>query len=268
MGAGHYCEKRLHDALTRDKKPLTQERRERFPLQAEKTATFLIHEYGNNRHHPTQEELSLFSLRAKYELSRIPEIRKQLIREWKDKDSFKEGEGFLTHMIAERLASIEGRLYLKAKQSNLKVPPNIAELAHQELKEHRAQTLNLALNLSQDYSLSKDVATHCAKDILRYKETYGELPPKNQIAKMVQISRTLETQDYASIFPKKLNQFEINFLHRSEGDLFFRHMSFKEQSLTSVNLPDIQAQAKKSLEATASQISQELIKMNQKEFSL
>ena len=263
-----HCEKRLHDSLTRDKEALTPERIQRFPLQAEKTADFLIHGYELNRHNPTSTELVQLLLRAKYELTRIPEIRKELVKGWKDKDSFKENEGLLAHMIAERLASIEGRLYLKAKQDGLKTPSNIAELARQELKEHRAHTPKLAQELSQEYSLSKDAAIRCAKNILRYKESHGESPSKNQIAKIVQISRTLETREYANISKKNLNRFEIDFLHRREGNLLFRHMFFQGQPLASVNLPHIQDQAKKSLEATASQISQELIKMNQKEFSL
>ena len=171
-------------------------------------------------------------------------------------------------MIAERLASIEGRLYLKAKQDGLKIPSNIAEIARQELKEHRTHTQKLALELSQGYSFSKDVATQCAKDILRYKEIHGESPSKAQIAKIVQISRTLETRDYPNISKKNLNRFEVDFLHRREGDLAFKHMSFQNQSFAAFNLPHIQGQAKKSLETTASQVSQDLIKMNQKEFSL
>ncbi len=263
-----HCEKRLHDSLALDKKPLTPERLHRFPLQAEKTAVFLIHGYELNGRTPPSTEFVQFSLRAKYELTRIPEIRKELIKNWKDKESFKENEGLLAHMIAERLASIEGRLYLKAKQNGLKTPSNIAELARQELKEHRAHTPKLALELSQEYSFSKDTATRCAKDILRYKEIHGVSPSHTQIAKIVQISRTLETRAYLNISKKNLNRFEVDFLHRCEGDLLFKHMFFQDYSLASVNLSHIQDQAKKSLEVTASQIAQELIKMNQKGFSL
>ncbi|MDP3446207.1 MAG: toprim domain-containing protein [Ignavibacteria bacterium] len=76
-----YCEKRLHDSLARDNKPLTKERVQRFPLQAEKTATFLIHAYEHSGRNPTQEEIAQFSLRAKYELNRISELRKEIIKE-------------------------------------------------------------------------------------------------------------------------------------------------------------------------------------------
>ncbi len=264
-----YCEKRLHDALARDKKPLTKERTQRFPLQAERIATFLIHAYEHNGPAPTQEEVSFFSLRAKYELNRIPEIRKELIKKWKDKDSFKENEGLRAHMIAERLASIEGRLYLKTKQDGTKVPSNIAELAHQKLKKHRAYTPKLAEELSQKYLLSQDIATYSAKDILRYKETHGELPSESQIANIVQIAQKLRIKDYASTLNKKFNRLEADYLQRYEGDLLFKHMSCQKHTDHDAHFFHIQNQSKKSLEILKSEISNEkFIKMNEKEFFL
>ena len=61
-----------------------------------------------------------------------------------------------------------------------------------ELKEYRAQTKDIAEKISQKYGLSKRVATHCAKDILRYQETYGEKPTNGQIDSLVQIFQELE----------------------------------------------------------------------------
>jgi ATP-dependent exoDNAse (exonuclease V) alpha subunit len=263
-----HCEKRLHDALARDKQPLTEEHIKRFPVQAERTATFLLHSYERNERHPTQEEFIQFSLRAKYELHRIPEIRKELIKDWKDKDSFKENEGLRAHMIAERLAAIEGRLYLKAKQGGTKIPSNVAELAHRELKEHRAHTPKLAQELSQKYSLSENIAAHSAKDVLRYKEIHGQLPSEAQIANMIQVAQKLEVKDHSPPVKKNLNRFEVDYYQRHEGDLFFKHISCQKEAAPDAHLLQIQAEAKKSLETITSQIAQELIKMNQKEFSL
>ncbi len=263
-----HCEKRLHDALARDKQPLTKELAQRFPLQAERTATFIVYAFERNGRNPTQEEISQLSLRAKYELNRIPEIRKELIKDWKEKDSFKEGEGLRAHMIAERLASIEGRLYLKAKQEGVKVPSNIDELAHQELKEHRAQTPKIAQELSERHALSKDVATTFAKDVLRYKEIHGEHPSESQTGHIVQVAQKLEIKDHASSVKKNLNRFEADYYQRHEGDLLFKHMSCQKEAISDAHRLHIQAEAKKSLEAITSQINQELIKMNQKEISL
>jgi hypothetical protein len=264
----NHCEKRLHDSLARDKNPLTQEHIKRFPLQAEKTASFILHTHGLDGRAPTEEEFLQLALRAKYELRRIPEIRRDLIEDWQDRDSFKESEGLLAHMIAERLASIEGRLYLKAKQQGFKVPSNIAELAQQELKEHRAETPKLAQELSQKHALSKDTATNSAKDILRYKEIHGPLPSDSQVANMIQIAKKVGINDHSLPSSKKLNSVEKNYLQRHEGDLLFKHMSCQKGESSGAHLLHIQEQAKKSLEAVSSQIVQELIKMNQKEFSM
>jgi hypothetical protein len=263
-----YCKKRLHDALSRDKQPLTEEHIQRFPLQAERTAIFILHAYERNGHHPTQEEFVQFSLRAKYELGRIPEIRKELIKGWKDKDGFKENEGLRAHVIAERLASIEGRLYLKAKQDGIKAPSNIDELAHQELKEHRSHTSKLTQELSQKYALSENIAAHSAKDVLRYKEIHGQLPSESQIANMIQVAQKLEMKDHAPSVKKNLNRFEADYYQRNAGDLLFKHMSYQKKTKTDAHLHQIQAEAKKSLEMVKLQINHELIKMNQKEISL
>lgn len=263
-----YCEKRLNDALARDNKPLTKERIQRFPLQAEKTAAFLAHAYERNDRNSTQEEVSQLSLRAKYELNRISEIRRTLIKDWKEKDSFKEYEGLRAHMIAERLASIEGRLYLKAKQEGTKIPSNIAELAHEELKKHRAHTQKLAGELSQKYALPKDVATSSAKNILRYREIHGISPSESQTASIIQIAQKLERKQYGLASNKKLNQLEADYLQRHEGDLLFKHMAYQKETKHNIPFSHIQDQAKQSLEMARSQINQELIKMNEKEFSL
>lgn len=263
-----YCEKRLHDALARDGKPLTKERAQRFPLQAERTATFLIHAYKHNGRNPTQEEMAQFSLRAKYELNRIPEIRKELIKDWKDKNSLKENDGLRAHMIAERLASIESRFYLKAKQDGTKAPSNIAELAQQELKKDRTHTPKLTEDLSQKYSLSQNIATHVSKDILRYKEIHGVFSSQSQIASMIQTAQKIAEKDYALALKKKFNKLEADYLQRYEGDLLFKHVSCQKDTEHEVHLSHIQEQTKKSLEMVKLQINQELIKMNEKELSL
>jgi hypothetical protein len=66
-------------------------------------------------------------------------------------------------MIAERQASIEGRVFLEAKQEELKPPSNLPQLAEAEFKAHRTETKALAQKLSTQYSLSKNAATECTK---------------------------------------------------------------------------------------------------------
>ncbi|MDP3446208.1 MAG: hypothetical protein Q8T08_25385 [Ignavibacteria bacterium] len=171
-------------------------------------------------------------------------------------------------MIAERLTSIEGRLYLKAKQEGTKIPSNIAELAHQELKKHRAHTQKLADELSQKYALPKDVATNSAKNILRYKEIHGIPPSEPQISNIIQIAQKLVRNQHIHASNKKLNQLEADYLQRHKGDLLFNHMMCQKEIKHDIPFSHIQDQTKKALEIARSQINQELIKMNEKEFSL
>jgi hypothetical protein len=108
-----FCENRLWDIIKQENAPLTLERKQRIPLQAERTAEFLLHRHGLEKTPPQPEEMTQLSLRAKYELKRIPEISRELIREWDRDGNFNEDkDGIFAHMIAERLAFIEGRLYV------------------------------------------------------------------------------------------------------------------------------------------------------------
>lgn len=52
--------------------------------------------------------------------------------------------------------------------------------AGKELAKHQAQTKKMAEKLAQEHSLFKTAATHCAKNILRYKEAHGENPSKER----------------------------------------------------------------------------------------
>lgn len=135
---------------------------------------------------PTLNETKLYLLRAKYELDRIPEIRKEIIKDWDQEGHFDEKQdGLLAHMLAERQASIEGCLYFEAKQAGKEPSSRLPELAKKELVQPQAQTKKLAEKLSQEYSLSKTIAIHCANNILRYKETHGENSSEDKVSKII-----------------------------------------------------------------------------------
>lgn len=224
-----FCEDRLRKVMEKEGNELTPERRQRFSEQAEKTATYLLHSHVLKGRMPTEQEISAASLRAKYELKRIPEIREEIIKGWHLNDNFKESERILAHSIAERRASIEGRLFLQAKQQVLRTPSNIEALAQQELKEHRTQTDSLAYKLAYTHSsaeniLSSEAAQHCTKNIFRYMETHGEKPSETQIATMMQIAQTLEHRDYTQLY-HSTNAHEIDFFRRHEADNLLKQMS-------------------------------------------
>ena len=136
-------------------------------------------------------------------------------------------------MMAERQASIEGRLYIEARQTGLNPPDlatlsKIANLAAKEYRAHRAEVKILAQELAIKHSLSEKVATDCAKDVLRYKETHGEKPSSSQMAAMVQISRELDKQDYLI----STGEANIEYLRRRDGDLQFREMASQGKDLS------------------------------------
>lgn len=193
----------------------------RVEKQAEKAANFIFHAHALKDTQPREKETKHFLLRAKYELDRIPEIRDNIIASWQKAGSYKgESDELIAHMIAERQASIEGRMYLAAKQAGFKPLPMIPDLAAKELQTNRARTETLTQELIQKHGLSETAATDCAKDILRHQETHGEKPSSEQMAAMVQISRELDKQGD----PSSMGQANIEYLRRRNGDLQFREM--------------------------------------------
>ena len=153
-----------------------------------------------------------FSLRAKYELQRLPEIQQDLMEQGEE-------NAFRAYRIADRLASIEGRLYFEARLKGTE-PLHPSFDAKRELARHREQLPHLIQDLKQTHFLSDAAAQNCAQDILRYKETHGENPSDGQMAKMMQISRQLENKEYGY---RSRDSAETEFLRRREGDLLFKH---------------------------------------------
>ena len=131
-------------------------------------------------------------------------------------------------MIAERQASIEGRMYLEAKQRGLTPLPTIPDLAARELKANRAGTETIVQGLVKKHGFSESAATNCAKDILRYQETHGEKPSTSQMSAMVQITRELDKQAY----PPSMSSHNIEYLRRRDGDLQFRELASQGKDLS------------------------------------
>jgi len=262
------CEKYLYTHIAKENISLTSELKERIPNQVERTSNFIFHAHTLRGIESTEKETKLFLLRAKYELDRIPEISKKLNEEWHQKGNFdSERDPLLIRMIAERQASIEGRLFLEAKQKGRQPPSIIPQLAESELRDHRAQTKPLAQKLIAQHALSESAATHCAKDILRYQETHGEKPTSGQMTAMAQISHQLEDK-YNTPFAKEVGSHNIEYMRRMDGDLMFRKMCSQDKASISLEHQIIQAQTKASLENTVSQVAKDLERINQKEYSL
>jgi polyhydroxyalkanoate synthesis regulator phasin len=197
---------------------------------------------------PTEKETEHFLLRAKYELDRILDIRDELIHKWQKAGSYKgENDELIAHIIAERQASIEGRMYLEAKQKGYKPLPTIPDLATKELKAHRAHTETLSQELIKKHGLSESAATGCAKDILRHHETHGEKPSSSQMTAMVQISKELDKEGY----PAAMGAHNIEYLRRRDGDLQFREMASKDKDLSEFRDFPYKEQAHREIESRA-----------------
>src|SRR5690606_35757214 len=147
--------RRLFQVFKRDneRNPSSEEIKELTP-QGEKTAEYVYYQYALKGRSPTQDEMKLISGRAWYEIERLPEIRSEIIEEWKDEGEFKKGDGIRAHMVAERLASVEGRLYFEAKQGGLAKPSNLSELARDEVNRHIDQTRSFSQGLASKHNLS------------------------------------------------------------------------------------------------------------------
>lgn len=208
------CEERLHGTLKNHNLPLTAGRANRIPIQAEKTAAFLLHAYGDISALPPEHEVVNFSLRAKYELNRLPKIQKDLMDEG-------ETNAYRAYSIADRLASIEGRLYFEALQKGGE-PLHPSFDARREFYKNQAQAPQLAAELIRQHYISEKSALQCARDLLRYRETHGENPSADQTDKMIQIAKQLEHKEYKN-HSYDCDSKEKNFLCNRERELLFRH---------------------------------------------
>lgn len=212
-----------------ERRDLTPDLIQRVESQAEKAANFIFRAHTLKGTQPTEKETKNFLLRAKYELGRIPEIRDELTHTWQQAGSYKgNSDELIAHLIAERQASIEGRMYLEAKQKGFKPLSTIPDLAAMELKAHRVQTMTLAQGLIQKHGLSETAATFCAKDMLRYQETHGEKPSSGQISAMIQITRELDKEGY----PPSMGAHNIEYLCRRDGDLMFRKLASADKDFS------------------------------------
>lgn len=223
------CTQKLYAYLNEERRALNPDLINRVNWQAEKAANFIFHGHTLKGTQPTDKEAKHFLLRAKYELNRIPEIRHELTHKWQQAGSYKgESDELIAHLIAERQASIEGRMYLEAKQKGFKALSNIPNLATKEFKANRAVTESFAQGLASKHGLSTSAAKNCAKDMLRYQETFGEKPSSGQISAMVQISRDFDKEGY----PASMGHANIEYLRRRDGDLRFRELASQGKDLS------------------------------------
>jgi Ti-type conjugative transfer relaxase TraA len=262
------CEKILYEYIAKENISMTSELKERIPLQADWGANCIFYAHILNGTTPTEKETKQFLARAKYELDRIPHIKEKLTDEWQKRGNFNEKKDpLLIHMIAERQASIEGRLFFEAKQEGLKPPLNISQLAEAEFKAHRAEANILTQKLTTQYSLSKNAATECAKNMLRYQETHGTKPTNTQMTAMAEIAHKIE-EKFPDSFEKDVGSHNLLYLRRMNADSMFRERCYENRHTISHEQDMIKMQEKALMEVQKQRIEQEISKQKEKDFSL
>jgi hypothetical protein len=218
--------------------------------------------------HSTEQETKRFLARAKYELDRVPQIKEKLSDEWHRNGKFNETSSpLMIHMIAERQASIEGRLFFEAKAAGQKPSPNIPQLAEIEFKNSRTQTKILAQQLKGQYSLSESTAKECAQNILRYQETHGAKPTDTQRTATAEIARQLENKTVNS-FEKEVGAHNLTYLRRMNGDAMFRERCFELKTSIAEERAIIKMQEKALQDAQKQRIEQEVTKQRERDFSM
>lgn len=262
------CEKYLYNYIARDNAPMTSERRERIPLQAERAANFIFYAHTLRGAEPSEQETRLYLLRAKYELDRLPQIKEKLTEDWQKRGIFDEKKDpLIIHMIAERRASIEGRLYLEAKQAGLKPSTNIPQWAEAEFKLHRAEAKTLGVKLGVKYSLSAGAASECARNALRYQETHGAKPTDTQMTSMAEIAHQVE-EKHPDYLERDVGSHNLAYMRRMNGDSMLRERCYEDQHSISIEHEAVKTQEKILLKAQKQKIQQEVLRQKERGFEM
>jgi Ti-type conjugative transfer relaxase TraA len=262
------CEKYLYNYMARDNVPMTSERRERIPLQAERTANFIFHAHTLRGTEPSEQETRLYLLRAKYELDRVPHIKEKLRENWQERGIFDEKKDpLIIHMIAERQASIEGRLYLEAKQAGLIPSSHIPQWAEAEFKINRAEAKTLAVKLEDQYSLSSRAAAECARNALRYQETHGAKPTDTQMSAMAEIAHQIE-EKHPDYLERDVGSHNLAYMRRMNGDDMLRERCYEERHAIAHEHEVVKVQEKVLLEAQKQQIQQQVLREKERGFEM
>lgn len=260
------CEQLIYTHISEKNISLTSELKERIPLQAERSANFIFYAHTLNGTTPTENETKRFLGRAKYELDRMPQIKEKITDEWHQHGKFNEiSSPLMIHMIAERQASIEGRLFLEAREAGQKPSPSIPRLAEAEFNSHRAQTKAFAQQLGTKYSLSNEASKECARNMLRYQETHGAKPTDTQRAAMAEIARQLEDK---SITPFEKDSHNLTYLRRMNGDAMFRERCYEAKASITQERDIIKMQENALLEVQKQRIEQEVMRQKERDFSM
>lgn len=239
------CTQRLLEVYERERghKP-SSEKMAFLKTQAESTTDYLYHAFTLKGQDPTPKEVENYSRVSRYILERIPHLHKELIEKGKSERGYEKTYALKALIIAERIATIEGRLLLKAQESGNETPKNYRDLAYQEFTQHQINKKGLASDLAKQHKLSKDNAFRLANEVLRYREKYGSSPSNKQTTHMISIVKYIEQRDKELLNSSHnygLNQRDL--LRRKETDQLLTYTTVHNSFPDPKSLKAIQREA-------------------------
>ncbi len=208
----------------------------------------------------------LYLARAKYELDRIPQIKEKLEGEWQKQGKLNDRSPLFIHMIAERQASIEGRMFFEARQRGQKPSPNIPKWAETELKTHRAENKTLAQKLKSQYSLSEEAAKECAKNAFRHQETHGSKPTDTQMTAMANIACQIENK-YPDSLGRETGSHNLTYMRRMNADSILREQCYNDRHSIAMEHELVNMQERSMLEIQKQRVIEQEVS-RQKGFSM
>ncbi len=203
-----------------------------------------------------------------FELNRIPKIKEELTDKWHKRGNFDEkNDPLLIHMIAERRASIEGRIFFEAREAGEKPSSDIPKLAEIEFKTNKAHTNAFAQNLGTQYSLSKNASAECARNMLRYQETHGSKPTNTQMTAMAEIAHQIE-EKHPDYLEKDIGSHNLTYLRRMNADAMLRERCYEEKHSIAQEHDMLKMQEKALHEIQKQHIQQEMLRQKERDISM
>jgi Ti-type conjugative transfer relaxase TraA len=245
------CSNKLYDSLN-NKGNITPEVKNHINRQSRKAASFLIHNCDFQNNLLTEVEIKESLRRAKYEEDRVQEIYKEMMGV--NSLSFKLKDELEIFRIAERRASIEGRILQEVFQDKREMPQNLASYANIEVKENMRKQKALKAELEKSNNLSDEVASYSSLFSVYHKETHGKEPTTGQMKMMIRVSQELVNRKQA-LKLEHCDSRTIDYRLIKEGEQLVNIYSVSAKSLSFKELQKIQEYSQSSLDLTKQNIA-------------
>ncbi len=190
--------------------------------------------------------------RAKYEVERVQDIFKEMMGV--NSRKFKSVGELEIHMIAERRASIEGRILQEVFQNKREMPQNLESFANIEVKDNMRKQKVLKIEIAKSHNLSDEVASYTSIFMAHHKDMHGKDPTTDQMKIMIHVSQELIYRKQA-LKLEHCDSREIDYRLIKEGEQLVNIYSVSGKSLSFKELQKIQDYSQSSLDLTKQNIA-------------